>query len=84
MKDIAQKLVQCDDKIRRQNLKCKRRRSLIKKGIELSKIGNMDVLMIMKDHDTGRIIQYNSGDKSRGAFVYNEAGKALKTLKAKG
>ena len=51
----------CKDKIKRLNLKGKRKRNLIKKAIELSKMLDMDTLIVFRDIDTGKITQYNSG-----------------------
>ena len=54
-------LPRCDDKIKRLNLKGKRKRNLIKKAIELSQMLEMDMLIVFRDLDTGKITQYNSG-----------------------
>ena len=54
-------LSRCDDKIKRLNLKGKRKKNLIKKAIELSQMLDMDMLIVFRDIDTGKITQYNSG-----------------------
>ena len=45
-------------------MKGKRRRSLIKKAIELSKMLEMDIMMVMRCRDTGRVFVYGSEDGS--------------------
>lgn len=48
------------DKTKRMNLKSKRKRNLVRKAIELTKMLDMDILMVLKDCDTGKISLYNS------------------------
>ena len=68
-------LPRCLDKEKRLNLKGKRKRNLIKKAIELSQMLDMDMCIIFKDIDTGKITQYSSGKKhgSRGLFTLEKA-----------
>lgn len=56
------------NKERRVNLKCKRKRNLIKKAIELNKMLDMSIFMVMLDRDTGKYFQYSSGDERTGHF----------------
>ena len=59
-------LKRCTNKARRLNLKSKRKRNLIKKAIELSTMLDMDLVMIFKDLDTGKITHYTSGGEKIG------------------
>lgn len=76
----------CKDKIKRLNLKGKRKRNLIKKAIELSKMLDMDTLIVFRDIDTGKITQYNSGQGGIGRplFTLEDAQIEIKKWKAKG
>ena len=51
----------CTNKPKRLNLKSKRKRNLIKKAIELSQMLDMDILMVLKCRDTGKVTVYESG-----------------------
>ena len=78
----------CSDKIKRLNLKGKRKRNLIKKAIELSQMLDMDMLVVFRDIDTGKITQYNSGrasDNVRPHFTLEVAQNEIKkwTVKKK-
>lgn len=77
-------LARCLDKARRQNLKQKRKRNLIKKAIELTRKLDMDIHMVLKDRDTNRLSQYSSGDQIRGHFTLEQAIKDLKETKDTG
>lgn len=46
------------DKIKRINLKSKRKRTLIKKAIEVSHMCNLDIFIIINDRDCDKVIQY--------------------------
>ena len=55
MQAIVQKegnLARCQNKERRVNLKSKRKRNLIKKAIELSKMLDMNIFIVFQDLDT--------------------------------
>ena len=54
-------LPRCTIKTKRLNLKSKRKRNLIKKAIELSQMLDMDILMVLKCRDTGKVTVYESG-----------------------
>lgn len=58
------------DKQRRVNLKCKRKRNIIKKAIELRNMLDMDVFMIFFDRDTGKYSQYTSGNERSGRYTF--------------
>ena len=63
MKECKRKLKQCDNRLKRQNIKQKRRRNLMKKAIELVKMLDMEINMVLKDRDTDKVWHYVSGDK---------------------
>ena len=63
--------------LKRINLKSKRLRNLIKKGIELSKMCDLDILMIIKDREMDKVTQYCSGEPDKNLFNFDEALKAL-------
>ena len=48
------------DKNKRINLKSKRTRTLFRKAIEVSKMCNLDVFILINDRDTLRVTEYNS------------------------
>ena len=50
------------DKSLRVNTKSKRKRTLIRKAIEVSKLCNLDILIVIKDDETDKIIEFNSGN----------------------
>ena len=54
MKGQKKQLEPLANKNNRVNLKHKRKQNLIKKGIELNKVFEMDVLIVLRDRDTGR------------------------------
>ena len=43
-------------------MKSKRKRNLVKKGIELSKMLDMELLVVFKCKDTGKVTVYSSGE----------------------
>ena len=50
-----------EDKVQRINIKSKRKRTLIRKAIEVSRLCDLDVLVVIRDRETKKIIEYNSG-----------------------
>ena len=48
------------DKNKRINLKSKRTRTLFRKAIEVSKMCNLDIFILINDRDTFRVTEYNS------------------------
>lgn len=50
-----------DDKLKRINLKSKRKRTLLKKIIEMSQMCKLEMLLIIHDAEMNKIIEYNSG-----------------------
>ena len=58
-----------EDKQQRINVKSKRKRTLIRKAIEISKLCSLDILLIIKDEETKKIIEYNSGRSQPELFT---------------
>ena len=77
-------LARCQDKVRRLNLKSKRKRNIVKKAIELSKMLDMDMLVVFKDKDTGKITQYTSGCKDGDLFTIEKAMEEINAWRYKG
>ena len=50
-----------EDKAKRINLKSKRKRTLIRKAIEVSQMCELDILILIQDRETNKLIEYNSG-----------------------
>ena len=48
------------DKSKRINLKSKRTRTLFRKAIEVSRMCNLDIFIMINDRDSSRILEYNS------------------------
>ena len=67
-----------EDKAKRINLKSKRRRTLLRKAIEVSQMCQLDILIIIRDNDTKRVLEYNSGDSDSVRFTFQDAVEALR------
>ena len=67
------------DKIKRINLKSKRKRTLIKKAIEVSHMCNLDIYIIINDRDCDKVIQYQSscGSSTTNSALDDDADKAV-------
>ena len=61
------------DKQQRINIKSKRKRTLIRKAIEVSKLCNLEILIIIKDDETSKITEYNSGKFETTVFSMQRA-----------
>ena len=48
------------DKNKRINLKSKRTRTLFRKAIEVSRMCNLDIFIMINDRDSSRVLEYNS------------------------
>ena len=72
-----------DDKLKRINLKSKRKKTLIKKAIEISQMCQVDILLVMQDREMNKVIEYNSGTKNDGLFTMNSALQAFNDVKEK-
>ena len=57
---------------------------MVKKAIELTQMLDMEMLIIFKDLDTGKLSQYTSGDAVKGFFTIDKAIEDLKAFRAKG
>lgn len=75
-------LTRCQNKANRVNLKHKRKKNLIKKAIELDKVFDMDVLIVLKDRDTGKFSIFESGNDQMGQFSLEKAAQEIESLKA--
>ena len=49
-----------EDDAKRINLKSKRKRTLLRKAIEVSELCKLDIYMLIKDNESKKIYQYNS------------------------
>ena len=67
------------DKQQRANAKSKRKRTLIRKAIEISKMCSLDILLIIKDEENKKIYQYNSGKSLAELFTHAKVAEAMKT-----
>ena len=83
-KSQALPIERCEDKKRRVNLKNKRMKNYIKKGIELAAMLDMDVYLVLNDKDSGKVSEYTSGDSNRGHFTLDRAIKLLEDFKKEG
>ena len=72
-----------DDKLRRINLKSKRKKTLIKKAIEISQMCQIDVLLVINDAEMSKMIEYNSGSKATGYFSLDRAQRCFDEVKQK-
>jgi len=71
-------ITRVSDRLKRINLKSKRKRNLIKKAIELSKMCDLDITIIIKDRELDKIIQYSSGIPESGTFTPETAMEEIK------
>ena len=60
------KLTMITNKVKRINLKSKRKRTLIKKAIEVSTMCNLDMCIVIRDPDNGKIFTYQSTSETSG------------------
>ena len=67
-----------EDKAKRINLKSKRKRTLLRKAIEVSQLCHIDILIIIRDNDTKRVSEYNSGSDDTEMFTFQDAVEALR------
>ena len=57
-----QKYTPVQDKVYRINIKSKRKRTLLRKAIEISKMCQLEIHIVIKDRETQKIIEYCSGE----------------------
>ena len=67
-----------EDKAKRINLKSKRKRTLMRKAIEVSQMCHFDILIIIRDNETKRVSEYNSGSNDTEMFTFQDAVEALR------
>ena len=66
-----------DDKIKRINIKSKRRSTLVNKVIELSQLCDLDILLVINDTEMNKVIEYNSGTERKGHFTLEDATREI-------
>ena len=69
----AHKTDPIEDKALRVNIKSKRKRTLLRKAIEVSKLCNLQILIIIQDNESNKIIEYNSGKSQLDHFSLERA-----------
>ena len=69
----AQKNDLIEDKALRINIKSKRKRTLLRKAIEVSRLCNLQILIVIRDIESKKIIEYNSGKSPRDHFTLETA-----------
>lgn len=79
----SQKVPAIDDRQKRINLKSKRKKTLMKKAIEISQMCKVDVLLIINDPEMNKMIEYNSGSREEGFFTLNQALSCFDLVKQK-
>ena len=79
-----QPIERCEDKKRRINLKNKRMKNYVKKGIELAAMLDMDIYLVLNDKDSGKVSEYTSGNNSQGHFNLDKAIQFLGNYKRNG
>ena len=57
-----------DDRLKRINLKSKRKRTLLKKIIEMSQMCKLDMFLVIHDEEMNKVIEYNSGSQHQGTL----------------
>ena len=62
-----------EDKANRINIKSKRKRTLLRKAIEVSQLCCLDILIVIRDTESNKIIEYNSGKIGDKLFTFQEA-----------
>lgn len=82
-KQKEQKKQLIDDKLKRINLKSKRKKTLIKKAIEISQMCQVDILLVIQDNEMKRLTEYNSGVNKTdgGLFTLECALQAFEEVK---
>lgn len=70
-----------DDKVKRSNFLCKRKKTLTKKARELSELCNVDVLLFIRDRDTNKLYEYNRGCYEKSSFDLHDAIQAYNACK---
>ena len=62
-----------EDKQQRINIKSKRKRTLLRKAIEVSQKCSLDILIVIRDNETNKVYEYNSGNIETDLFTLLEA-----------
>ena len=65
-----------EDKVSRVNIKSKRKRTLLRKAIEVSQLCSLDILIVIRDKETRKIYEYNSGRQENQLFTLKKAVEA--------
>ena len=71
-----------ENKTKRVNLKCKRKRNLIKKAIELQKLTDLDICIVIKDDEMNKVIQFasNRPNSPEQQFSVDIANKLVQSM----
>ena len=68
--------------MKRINLMSKRKKTLLKKAMEMSQMFSLDVLLIIQDDHMNKIIQYSSEQTQHQLFTIEKAMTAYKQAQA--
>ena len=69
----SQKVQLVEDRHSRINMKSKRKKTIVKKLIEFSKMFDFDILLIIHDKEMSKLYEYNSGTEEQGLFTIDRA-----------
>ena len=70
-----------DDRTKRINLKSKRKKTLMKKVMEMSQLFNLGIFLVIHDHEFNKVYEYNSGTYESGLFQIDDVHRVLKLAK---
>ena len=77
-------MMMIEDRMKRINLKSKRKKTLLKKVIEFSGLFKLDILLVIQDNEMNKVIEYNSGAMTQGTlFTLEEATKSIQQARKK-
>ena len=59
-----------EDKSNRINVKSKRKRTLLRKAIEVSQLCGLDIFIMIRDNETKKLMEYSSGKIEGELFTF--------------